>query len=110
MWRNELLTGLVWAPDGPPKDNPRPDQEYIAPTWSCASRPGVLLCYLHLNRDSRDAGHQATVLNAWTVLKGPVSDGAIVLPGVHFDVKTMIPERDGYIQLDFGHGEVKRVC
>ena len=54
------------------------------------------------------------MLDAWTALKGPnlygpVSDGAIVLSGVHCDVEMTISEH-GKIQLDFGYGEVETVC
>ena len=113
LWRNELLAGLCWTLYGRPKDDvPRPDQEYIAPTWSWASHPGMLFLPQFT---SCDTDNQATVLEAWTALKGPdpygaVSDGAIVLFGVHCDVEMTTPERDDDgIQLDFGHGEVQTV-
>ena len=108
LWRNDLLAGLCWVTAH--QGDPRPHQEYIAPTWSWAPLPGAVL-YTR----SRDADHQATVINAWTVLKGPdpygpVSDGAIVLSGVHCDVEMKIREfGEYYIQLDFGRGQVEKV-
>ena len=55
------------------------------------------------DRSRRDSAFEASVLDGWTTVKGPnlygaVSDGAIVLSGVHCDVEMTIPER-GHIQL-----------
>ena len=107
LWENKLLAGLCWNSNRPPEDDPRPDQEYIAPTWSWASHPESVF----LNRSWHGDDNQATVLEAWTVLKGPdlygaVSDGAIVLSGVHCDVEMTIQENSS-LQLDFGNGEVE---
>ena len=75
----------------------------------------------HRTRNSRDADLKASVLDAWTDVKqdgssgrlyGPMSevtDGAIVLSGVHCDVEMTISESDG-AKLDFGYGEVETVC
>ena len=108
LWRSELLLGLSWRPYGLPEDDPTPSQEYIAPTWSWASYPGSVF----LSWSSHGDDYHATVLEAWTVLKGPdpygaVSDGAIVLSGVHCDVEMTIQENSS-VQLDFGNGEVER--
>ena len=115
LWKNELLAGLCWTPCAPPKDDARSDQGYIAPTWSWASHPGAVFPHW---MTSCNADNQATVLCAWTS-KGPdqgpdpygaVSDGAIVLSGVHCDAEmTITPEHDSCSQLDFGHGKVHTV-
>ena len=111
LWRGDLLAGLGWYPD---PGNAGPYQEYIAPTWSWASLPvGVRHARSHKTQHWRDA-NQASVLDAWTALKGanlygPVSDGAVVLSGVHCDV-AMTTQESAEMQLDFGHGEVETVC
>ena len=117
LWRNDLLAGLAWVSKS---SAARPHQEYIAPTWSWASVPSTQ--YLDRTRHSRDANLEASVLDAWTDVKkdgrsgrlyGPMSevtDGAIVLSGVHCDVEMTltIPEH-GKIQLDFENGEVETI-
>ena len=115
LWRNELLAELAWIPNGSPKDNRRPNQESIVPTWSWASHPGAALSTRsHRIQHSRDADNQATVLDARTSVKGsnlygPVFDATILLSGVHCDVVMAISEY-GDIHLDFGHGKVETDC
>ena len=112
LWRDDLLAGLCWVAGGSTRDNDlRPHQEYIAPTWSWASRKfGGLYFPSYRGRLWHDAD-QASVVDAWTVVEGPnlcgpVSDGAIVLSGVHCDVEmTIAKSRD--MQLDFRHGKVE---
>ena len=112
LWRNDLLAGLDWGAGQVPEA--RPHHEYIAPTWSWVAQPGgVFYSRSSRTRYSRDADLDASVLEAWTVLKGqnpygPVSDGAIVLSGLHCDAEMTISENGG-IQLDFGHGQVEEV-
>ena len=107
LWIDKLLAGLCWFPWVPVSHF---DQGYTAPTWSWASYPGwIQYTPSYRTRDWRDADDQATVINAGTNLKGPdqhgpVSDGAIVLSGVHCDVEMTLSE---WVQLDFGHGEVQ---
>ena len=121
LWRNELLVGLSWHASWFTnvglKDDRRPHQEYIAPTWSWASLPrGVSYSHFlrwHRTQDSRDADLDAAVLDAWTTLEGQnpygrVSDGAIVLSGLHCDAELTIPERESDdAQLDFGDDDVQ---
>ena len=124
LWRNDLLAGLGWNAhpfaDKHLKDDPRPHQEYTAPTWSWASLPrGVYSRSFRARpRGTRDARLDALVDNAWTNLEGQnkhgrVSDAAIVLPGFHCDAELTIPEcgpdcdSDG--QLDFGDDDVQTV-
>ena len=111
LWRNDLLAGLAWVAARYPETATH--QEYIAPTWSWASRPLKVWYPDRRTRHSRGADLEASVLDAWTHVKdfgrsgrlyGPMSevtDGAIVLSGVHCDVEMTISEY-GYIQLDFG--------
>ena len=113
LWRSELLFGLSWRSYNFPEDGPTPSQEYIVPTWSWASYPGGVSPGFprFLARELHDDDNHATVLEAWTVLKGPdlygaVSDGAIVLSGVHCDVEMKIQENSS-VQFDFGNGEVE---
>ena len=119
LWRNDLVAGLTWVALAYTKAAPH--QEYIAPTWSWASLPVEARYYLGRTRRSRDADLEASVVDAWTHVKdfgrsgrlyGPMSevtDGAIVLSGVHCDVEMTI-SKYGRIQLDFGDGEVETVC
>ena len=119
LWRNDLLAGLAWI-----GSKAAPQQEYIAPTWSWASLPGKVY-YTGRTRHSRGADLEASVVDAWTHVKdfgrsgrryGPMSevtDGAIVLSGVHCDIEMTISFSKDYackIQLDFGHVEVETVC
>ena len=123
LWRKDLL-GLRWLA----RDNfdsisaaPRPNQEYIAPTWSWASLPRAVW-YPDRTRHSHDANLEASVLDAWTDVKqdgrsgrlyGPMSevtDGVIVLSGVHCDAEMTISSQRGDIKLDLGNGEVETVC
>ena len=117
LWRNDLLAGLAWVAS---YRTAAPHQEYIAPTWSWASLP-VNAWYPGSTRHSRGADLEASVVDAWTHVKdfgrsgrlyGPMSevtDGAIVLSGVHCDVEMTISIQHK-IQLDFGYGEVETVC
>ena len=115
-WRDDLLAGLSWLAHTV-RDDPRPHQKYIAPSWSWASLPrGV-------NYDSwrteRDVDLDASVLDAWTTWEGqnpyaPVSDAAIVLSGFHCDAELTMegwsPEGLGYVaNLDFGDADVQTV-
>ena len=118
LWRNDLLAGLAWVLLE--YSEAATHQEYIAPTWSWASLP-VGARYLGKTRHLRGADLEASVVDAWTHVKdfgrsgrlyGPMSevtDGAIVLSGVHCDVEMTISEY-GKIQLDFGYGGVETVC
>ena len=112
LWRNDLLGGLCWVTI--PERDSRPHQEYIAPTWSWASHPGMVR-YDGFKRHWRVSDNQATAVNnAWTALNGqdpygPVSDGVIVLSGVHCDIEMTIKKGHATL-LDFGHGEVEEVC
>ena len=112
LWRNDLLVGLGWVANGPENETRR-HQEYIAPTWSWASLP--VGAFYRRRRSRHDCAFEASVLDARTALKGqnpfgPVSDGAIVLSGVHCDAEMTIQTRDFNGQLDFGHGQVEKVC
>ena len=124
LWKNDLLAGLGWVARGcrSGSDDPRPYQEYIAPTWSWASLPpgGRYWARPHWTRDCRDADLNAVVLDAWTTLEGqnacgPVSDAAIVLSGFHCDAELTISlsnSQHGSLfknQLDFGHSDVRKV-
>ena len=115
LWRDNLVAGLSWfvkvSPDSVRR--PRPTQEYIAPTWSWASLPTGVWYRSNRTPHRHDADLDASVLDAWTVLEGPnpfgpVSDGAIVLSGLHCDAELTISEH-GFAQLDFGHGAVQTV-
>ena len=114
LWRDDLLAGLGWGlslwTSGLGLH-----QEYMAPTWSWASVPAAVW-YDEYPRSKRrcDADLDASVLDAWTILKGQnlygaVSDGAIVLSGSHCDAELTIPERGFDAQLDFGHDDVQTV-
>ena len=113
LWRDDLLDGLGWIAD--PANDSRSHQEYIAPSWSWASRPrgGTYCPRSYGARDSHDADLDVSVLDAWTALEGqnpygPVSDAAIVLSGFHCDAELMTGEGE-FAQLDFGHGDVQTV-
>ena len=120
LWKDDLLAGLGWVARGcsSDSDDPRPNQEYIGPTWSWASLPpgGRYSEWdrWYWTRDWRDTNLDAAVLDAWTALEGqnaygPVSDAAIVLSGFHCDAELTISERLFESQLDFGHSDVRKV-
>ena len=111
--RDDLLAGLCWSKRA--FCLTFQEYPYIAPTWSWASLPTETEYKRSRTRHWRDADLEASVLNAWTALGcpnlyGPVSDGAIVLSGIHCDVEITISERDSLnVQVDFGHGEVEKL-
>ena len=115
IWRNGLLSGLIWVAGGSLEDDPSPHQRYIAaPTWSWASYPSWTYYYTPLRGTPTRHLRASVVLDAWTALEGPnpygaVSDAAIVLSGHHCDAELTIPERGLDGQLDFGHGDVQTV-
>ena len=118
LWREDLLAGLGWVASPGSfvrTGDPRPYQEYIAPTWSWASLSyGAYYCR-DRTRQSHDADLDTLVDRAWAVLEGqnpygPVSDAAIVFSGLHHcDAELTIAELVSDLQLDFGHGDLQKM-
>ena len=113
LWRDNLLAGLGWAANTDRKHrNPRPYQEYVAPTWSWASLPGGV--HYPWSRRIRDPDFDALVLDACTGLEGQdpygrVSDAAIMLSGFHCNANLKISKDSFRGRFNFGRRDVQKV-
>ena len=114
LWKGDLIALLAWVPSLWSSSSGL-HREYIAPTWSWASRPaGVWYRYKRSYLTTHVTDLDASVLAWRTDLEsenpyGPVSDAEIVLSGFHCDAELTIPERGFDAELDFGHGGVQTV-
>ena len=85
LWKGDLVNQLMWQ-NWPAYDEMRTHEDYIAPSWSWASTPAPTF-YRDTPYTSR-----VEVIFAWCTLAGwnpfgAVTDGAIVLKGVHCQAK-----------------------